>query len=429
MQIITGGKTLKPQQVRAYEQCLQKLTTKKFCLLWGDTRSGKTLIAACLIKELLSNGGRALFITSKSALTGVQKHFKTDGITELVDVVNFEMAHKATYDYSFVIIDESHRIGGYPKPAQIQKVCKKLCFKSTVRTLLMSGTPFTEARAKMFHQLNISPHAPFGHFKNFYQFVREGHIFTSNKRFGLKIVPDYRNMNPATFKRAYNEVVVRLTEADVDITRENIVEEVIEVETPAIVLKAMKDLLFKGTTVINGVTIEAPQRVQVLSKFHQLCSGTVKGGKQNDIGVIVDDFKVNTLKEATKGMKRFAVFVKYILEKTQILEAIEGGTSDVKEFLTNPNIRYLVTSFTAGSTGVDLSDCEAMFLYTIDHSADNHVQTMARLVKQGVEDDKKVIKIFSDTGLENEIFQRVSKKMDFDTQEFINAIKFNRLRL
>lgn len=427
--MITGGKTLKPEQIRAYEECLNKLKNNKFCLLWGDTRTGKTLISTCLIRELLKDNDRALFITTKSALTGVRKHLELDNLSDRVDVINFDMAHKATMPYAFVVIDESHKIGGYPKPSKTQQVCRKICSRLETSVLLMSGTPFTEARAKMFHQFQISPHAPFFSFKTFYQFVREGHIFAANRRFGLKIIPDYRNMNPDTFRRAYNRCVVRLTEQEVEITRDNITEEVIIVETPAIVLQAMRDLLVKGTTVINEVQVEAPQRVQVLSKFHQLCSGTVKGGKQNDVGVIVSDFKVNALVDATKGMKRFAVFCKYILEKTQILEAIEGGTSDVKEFLTNPDIRYLVTSFTAGSTGVDLSDCEAMFLYTIDHSADNHVQTMARLVKQGVEDDKRIISIFSDTGLEHEIFQRVSRKMDFDTQEFINAIKFNRLKL
>lgn len=72
-------------------------------------------------------------------------------------------------DWDLIIIDEAHRLGGYPKPPKNLKDIKK--FKCD-KHILLSGTPCPESWSQIYHQLAVSKFSPFAKYNNFYTFFR-----------------------------------------------------------------------------------------------------------------------------------------------------------------------------------------------------------------------------------------------------------------
>ena len=124
----------------------------------------RSLTALQTAKNL--NCQNVLFITKKRAISSIQSDFKAMGYTYILRVINNESLHKVEGDFDFIISDEHHRNGAYPKPNQTTKLIKQKF--SHLPMLFLSGTPHPESYSQIFHQFWISKYSPFTE-PNFYQ--------------------------------------------------------------------------------------------------------------------------------------------------------------------------------------------------------------------------------------------------------------------
>jgi hypothetical protein len=190
-------------------------------------------------------------------------------------------------------------------------------------------------------------------------------------------------------------------------------EEIFEVELKESTYKLIKhltrDLVVQGKDeVILGDT-----PVKLMSKIHQLCSGTVKfeSGKS----MVLDTTKAEFIKETWEGCQ-LGIFYKF-KEELQALKQVFGDelTTELDEFnATHKNIALQIVS---GREGISLKKAEYLVYYNIDFSATSYWQSKDRMTtKDRLEN--QVFWIFSKGGIEQDIYKAVTKKKDYTLAHF-----------
>jgi hypothetical protein len=178
----------------------------------------------------------------------------------------------------------------------------------------------------------------------------------------------------------------------------------------------------------NGDVIEADTEVKLLSKLHQLYSGTiifdVAMCDEQDTA-ITDDSKVNYIFDTFKGLK-FSVFYKFKAERTAILLGAQKRglkcTESPEEFQANDDMIFL-SQFVSGREGVNLSTADCLVCYNIDFSAQTYFQVRARLQSKDRVEAAKVHWIFAKDGIEDRIYKAVCNKKNYTTSYFIDDLK------
>ena len=180
-------------------------------------------------------------------------------------------------------------------------------------------------------------------------------------------------------------------------------------ETYSLAKNLKKKLVIEGKTeVIMGDT-----PVKLMTKTHQLCSGTVKfeSGKSQ----VVDYSKANFIHKKF-GNKKIGIFYKFKEELNALKEVYKDDLCiDLETFnLTNKTIALQIVS---GREGISLRQAEALIYYNIDFSATSYWQARDR---QTTIDRKfnKVYWIFSEGGIEEKIYKSVIKKKSYTTNHF-----------
>jgi hypothetical protein len=184
----------------------------------------------------------------------------------------------------------------------------------------------------------------------------------------------------------------------------------------------------KVVTGKNGDVIEADTEVKLLSKLHQLYSGTVifdVAMCDEQDSAITDDNKVDYIFKTFQGLK-FAIFYKFKAERTAIiLGAQKRGlkyTESPEEFQANEDMIF-ISQFVSGREGVNLSTADCLVCYNIDFSAVTYFQVRARLQSKDRVDPAKVHWIFAKDGIEERIYKAVCNKKNYTTSYFIEDEK------
>ena len=173
--------------------------------------------------------------------------------------------------------------------------------------------------------------------------------------------------------------------------------------------KLKKDRVLDGS--VEVVLADTP--VKLMSKIHQLCSGTVKfeSGKS----MVVDTSKAKFIRKQFFNMK-IGIFYKF-KEELKALKEVFGDElcTELNEFnTTNKSIALQIVS---GREGISLRNAKALVYYNIDFSATSYWQSRDRMTtKDRLESD--VYWIFSKGGIEKEIYKAVSKKKDYTLRHF-----------
>ena len=190
-------------------------------------------------------------------------------------------------------------------------------------------------------------------------------------------------------------------------------EEVLRVDlqesTYKLISKLKRDLVIEG----KEETILADTPVKLMSKLHQLYSGTVKFESGNSM--ILDLSKAKFIKERFKYQK-IGIFYKF-KEELNALQQVFGDTltTELSVFEdTNKNIALQIVS---GREGISLKKADCLVYYNIDFSATSYWQSRDRMTtKDRLEN--KIYWIFSHGGIEDLIYKAVSKKKDYTVSHF-----------
>ena len=400
-------------QYRPYQQdIIQKgselIARYSFLYLAMEVRTGKTLTSFGIAQAIKVSS--VLFVTKKKAISSIEDDYnKLKPSYEMV-VVNYESLHKIQGEFDLIVLDEAHSMGAYPKPSKRTKMIKQIIKKQNPFVILMSGTPTPESFSQMYHQVYACPHNPFRNYTNFYKFAKD-YVNVVQIRIGAMPHNNYSSGKQSILDQM-KPYMISYTQKEAGFKVETI-EKVLKVKMSDLTYNMVKQL--KKNLVIEGTdeVVLADTGVKLMSKLHQLFSGTVKfeSGK----ATVIDLSKAEFIRTQFKNQK-IGIFYKFKAEYDALKEVYgDDLTDDLKEFkTTDKNIALQVVS---GREGISLKEADCLVNYNIDFSALSYWQSRDRMTtKDSIQND--VYWIFSEKGIEEKIYRAVTKKKDYTLKHF-----------
>ena len=399
-------------QENIIEKGLKQCLNRKWCYLAMEVRTGKTLTALGIADRLGGAKKRVVFVTKKKAISSIENDVITLNSKSInVEVINYESLHKLDINVhvDIWIIDEAHRLGGFPKPSKATKQLKDLIHLHS-SVIFLSGTPTPESNSQIFHQLYIlGEKSPFsGH--NFYQWAKIN-CNIKEQYFGHGYpVKDYSDCHydinkldlltysqkQAGFKNEINEHFVNIEMLPI---------------TKKIISTIKKDKIYKGK---NDVIL-ADTMVKEMQKIHQLSSGTCILEESGE-SIIIDESKAIFIKENFNDYK-LAIFYKFKAELDLIKKHLDI-TTDINEF--NNSDKHIALQFVSGREGIKLDKADMIIALNIDFSATTYFQFRDRMTtKERKQSD--VYWLFSDCGIEKYVYKAVSNKKNYTKQYYERA--------
>jgi hypothetical protein len=395
-------------QSEIIDKAFDVLVKYGFVYLSMQVRTGKTLTAMGTAQKL--GVDNMLFVTKKKAISSIEDDYKLLSPKFHLTVINYESLHKVEGEYECIVLDEAHGMGAYPKPSKRTKMINQIIKKQNPFVILMSGTPTPESFSQMYHQVYACPHNPFRNYTNFYKFakhyvnvvqIRIGAMPHNNYSSGKQSILD--QMKPYMISYTQKEAGFKV----------KTIEKVLKVKMSDLTYNMVKQL--KKNLVIEGTdeVVLADTGVKLMSKLHQLFSGTVKfeSGK----ATVIDLSKAEFIRTQFKNQK-IGIFYKFKAEYDALKEVYgDDLTNDLNEFkTTDKNIALQVVS---GREGISLKEADCLVNYNIDFSALSYWQSRDRMTtKDSIQND--VYWIFSEKGIEEKIYRAVTKKKDYTLKHF-----------
>lgn len=380
-----------------------------FVYLAMQVRTGKTLTSLGIAERI--NSSNVLFLTKKKAISSIQKDYDMLDPSYHLTIINYESLHKIeNTDWDLIICDEAHSMGAFPKPSKRAIQVKDLIVKTKANVILLSGTPTPESYSQMYHQVYGIPKNPFKQFKNFYRFC-DNFVKVTTKIINGLTMNDY--------SKGYESIIDVMQPFIINYTQEEAgfitktTEEILEIDlkesTYNLINKLTRDLVVQGKDeVILGDT-----PVKLMSKLHQLYSGTIKfeSGKS----MVLDTTKAEFIKETWEGCQ-IAIFYKF-KEELQALKEVFGDELTTELSIFEETYKNIALQIVSGREGISLKKAEYLVYYNIDFSATSYWQSKDRMTTKD-RPENKVFWIFSKGGMEHEIYKAVTKKKDFTLMHF-----------
>jgi hypothetical protein len=334
----------------------------------------------------------------------------------MLKVINDESQHKETGQYDLIIHDEHHRFGSFPKPSKGTALFKKKY--GHLPMVFLSGTPTPESHSQWYHQFWVSHASPFNE-ANFYKWASK-YVTPKLRYLGYATVNDYSGGIKELIMPVVDEYIIRFTQKEAGF-QSMVAENILTVKMKDITYKLV-DIL-KSDFVIKGKEKEiiADTGVKLMSKLHQLYSGTIKfddGTRQ-----VIDDSKGQFIKEYFAG-KKIAIFYKFVAELECIKEVMkEKVTENLQEFQTSN--KWIALQIVSGREGISLKEADCLVYFNIDFSAVSYWQSRDRLTTME-RLENSVYWVFSEGGIEPKIYKRVMNKKNFTKHLFLKeyGIKF-----
>jgi Holliday junction resolvase-like predicted endonuclease len=401
---------LREYQIKLSNEATEILKRKKLVALFMEVRTGKTLTALQVCKNV--NANRVLFITKKKAFSSIEKDYENFKFKYDITIVNRESLHVIeSNDFDVVIIDEVHGYTSYPKPSKYYKDIKQRF--GNLPMIMLSGTPTPESYSQFYHLFTLSNHHPFNDYKNFYKWANE-YVNIKQKRLGYATVNDYSDANKKDFWHLCRYYILTYTQSEAGFTS-NVNEMILEVEmqpiTYKIIDKLKKDLVVTSST--TGKSIVADTAVKLQQKIHQLSSGTIKF--EDGTTQIIDNSKALFIQQNFAEYK-IAIFYNFVAELEMLKQTFGNKlTTDLDEF--NTTDKWIALQIVSGREGISLAKADALVMFNIQFSAVSYFQSKDRLTTKDREVNN-VFWIFSKNGIEQNIYNAVSKKLDYTNSIF-----------
>ena len=386
------------------------LIKNKFLYLTMEVRTGKTLTSLGICR--LMKQKKVLFVTKKKAMSSIENDYKLLNPEYILQVINYESLHKVLErDFDTIILDEAHGMGAFPKPSKRAKQVKEIINICKPLVILLSGTPTPESYSQMFHQVYGIQGNPFKEYVNFYKFSKH-YVNVKQRKINGLMINDYHDghqsildkMKPYTISFSQKEAGFKVD------TREHTLYVPMSDLTYKLTSKLKKHLVIEG----KEETILADTPVKLMMKLHQLFSGTVKFESGNS--TIIDLSKAQFIHD-NFGDTKIGIFYKFKEELNALRQVYgkENLTTELSVFEdTDKSIALQIVS---GREGISLRQAKALVYYNIDFSATSYWQSRDRMTtKERLESD--IYWIFSEGGIEKDIYKAVSNKKDFTLNHF-----------
>lgn len=387
-----------------------------------QVRTGKTLTA--LETARLYGAKRVLFLTKLKAIGSIKGDYDLLQPGYELTVLNNESLHKLedpkTYD--LLIHDESHRLGGFPKPCKSAQRIKELF--GHLPQIHLSGTPTPESWSQIYHQFWVSHRSPFAE-KTFYKWAgtvyQPNYVNVQQRTFPHGMVNDYSAGIEEKILAVVEPYMISFTQEQAGF-KVQLHEHFCHVPMP-MQLKSIADRLM-ADAVVEGKAgvISADNAAALQQKVHQLHSGTilldeVPGEKRQEL--VLSDAKARYIAEIWPTEK-LVIFYQFRTELKAIKQVLgDRVTTDLHEFqTTDKSCAFQVVS---GREGINLSLGELIVFYNISHSAVSYWQARDRLTTS-TRLKSNIYWLFSDfegvIGIEKEIYDVVMTKKKYTVTHF-----------
>lgn len=398
---------LRSYQERALKEVWRIINRKQVAYLVGELRTGKTLVALHTANPFAKGDGYVLFVTVKKAIPAIKDMHKKSGLKYSVAVINYEQLHKVTKKPVFIIYDEAHCMGAYPKPSKRTKLARKMF--AGIPTLFLSGTPAPESDSQLYHQFWVTGQGPWGRYKNFYQFAG-AHIDISETWIGNgRKIKNYSKAKP-TVVAAFEPYKIVMTQKEAGFDGK-IIEKIHWLDLPKECSELIREI--KKNRFSDRRKLTADTGSKLMSAIHQICSGTYIDDDRNRQWM--NDFKVRYIKEKFRGRK-IVIFYNFIAEGDMLKKAFKYWTDDPKYFDYYENVPF-ICQIKSGKEGIDLRTADDIIYFNINHSSVCYWQSRAR--SQSIDGGDKLCHwLFTKTGIEKDIYKVVLNKKNFTLQHF-----------
>lgn len=396
-------------QTDIIEKASKIISRHRFVYLAMEVRTGKTLTSLGIAERIGMT--TVLFITKKKAISSIEHDYELLNPDFRLTVINYESLHKVNpRGWDLIVADEAHGMGAFPKPSGRAKKFKEFVFHSNPYVIFLSGTPTPEAYSQMYHQVYSIPNNPFRRHKSFYKFAHE-YVHVTKLKVGGMFVNDYSRGSEKILEEM-KPYTIRFTQKDAGFvvdTKEHILEVDMSDAIKGVIKTLKKDLVVQGKEEV----ILADTAVKLMTKVHQLCSGTVKFESGNS--KVLDLTKAKFIKKKFKG-KKIGIFYKF-KEELNALKEVFGDEicTELPDFTDSD--KSIALQIVSGREGISLRQASALVYYNIDFSATSYWQSRDRMTtKDRLKND--VYWIFSRGGIEHEIYKAVIKKKDYTLNHF-----------
>lgn len=408
-----GGSSVqfREYQLDIIKRGVEILMAHRFLYLSMEVRTGKTLTSLG-IADAIDGVKQVLFVTKKKAMGNIESDWSNLNPKYSLTIINYESLHTVIDDemWDLIILDEAHGLGAFPKASDRAVMVKDLIEKCDPYIILLSGTPTPESYSQMFHQVYGIPNSPFSWYKNFYRFA-EDFVNVKKKKVNGLFINDY--------SRGKDEIIEKMKPYTIAYSQReagfvtNVTEEVLEVElkpsTISIIKKLQKNLVVEGKEEV----ILADTPAKLMTKIHQLCSGTIKFESGN--GMVIDTSKAEFIKEHFAGCK-IAIFYKFKEELTALNQVFGDEITTELSVFEDTN-KHIALQIVSGREGISLKKADYIVYYNIDFSATSYWQSKDRMTTK----DRffnHVYWVFSKGGIEHDIYKTVMKKKDYTVSHF-----------
>ena len=400
---------LRKYQEEIADKANKILSEYGFVYLSLEVRCGKTLTALETCK--LYGAKKVLFITKIKAFSSIQGDYDNFGYKFDITIINKESIHKVlTNDFNVVIIDEAHGLAAFPKASKYQKDIRKRFNKKPI--IFLSGTPTPESFSQWYHQLQVTDKSPFKQYTNFYKWAND-YVNVTEQNLGYARVKVYKDGIESKILPQIQPYIITFTQAEAGFTsevNEHILECNMEDITYDIIKRLKRDKIVQGKSgLILGDT-----GAKIMSKIHQLSSGTIKF--EDGTSMVIDYSKAKFINRVFKGEK-IAIFYKF-KEELNALRQVYGAenlTEDLDEF--NNTDKCIALQIVSAREGISLKNAKYLVYYNIDFSATSYWQSRARLTTSD-RPSNDIYWIFSKGGMEKNIYKSVMNKKNYTLSNF-----------
>lgn len=374
------------------------------CYLAMECRTGKTVTALAAASKY--DATSVLFLTKLKAILSVRGDYEALNPSYRIEIANYESVHKLTGTYDFVILDEAHCLGAYPKPSKRTENVKNIC--TGLPVLYLSGTPTPESFSQIFHQLWVCSFSPFQEFKNFYTWARAGFVHVRQKKVNGYNLNDYSKADNEMINASIGHLILSYSQEDAGFNC-NIDEHELICPMSAKTAYLMRRL--KSTKIVElpeGVIL-ADTPAKLIGKLHQLSGGTVIA--EGDDHILVDASKALHISETFQG-KKIALFYVYQSERDLLCNIFPNWTDSPEEFQQSDD-KIFISQIRKAREGVRLDSADAIVFYNLEYSFLSYEQGKNRIVSKERDMAAPVYFAISDCGIDGDILEAVRGKKDF----------------
>jgi hypothetical protein len=404
---------LRDYQIEISNKATDILNEYGLCYLALEVRTGKTLTALQTAENIGCKN--VLFLTKKKAITSIQHDFNLLKPSYNIMITNYEQVPNLTGHFDLLIVDEAQNYGSHPKPS---KRFKETILLNYDRVLYLSGTPTPETWSQIYHQLQLAKQfSPFKQYKNFYQWSKDYVNIKQIMIAGNKI-NDYSDALIDKIKAIIDPYFITFTQKEAGFELE-IKEQIHFVEMQPITYKLCNQL--KTDKVINGKekVILGDTPVKLLSKLHQMYSGTIKF--EDETAKTLDNSKALFIKNNFPG-KKIAIFYKFKQELEMLKEVFNNRWTDESDVFNKSSYLIYLGQFVSSREGINLSTADELIFLNIDFSALSYLQARDRMTSKDRIKENNLHWVFSKDGIEYKIYKVVKSKEDFTTRHFLKLL-------